>query len=86
VALGGEVVDLVGPDELQGLDQRRRVDEVAVVQVELIAHLVDAPGVERAGAPHEAVDLVSLGEQELGEVAAVLAGDAGDECFFHRSL
>ena len=33
---------------------------------------VDAP-------PDEAVDLVALAQQEFGEVAAVLAGDAGDD-------
>ena len=30
-------------------------------------------------AAHHADDLVALVEQELGEVGAVLAGDAGDE-------
>jgi hypothetical protein len=27
--------------------------------------------------------LVALGEQQLRQVGTVLAGDAGDECFFH---
>jgi len=43
--------------------------------------MVDAVGVEERGAALDAVDLVALLEQELGEVRAVLAGDAGDECF-----
>ena len=30
-------------------------------------------------APDDAVHLVSLGEQQLGQVGAVLAGDAGDQ-------
>jgi hypothetical protein len=29
------------------------------------------------------VHLVALVQQQFGEVRAVLAGDAGDECFFH---
>jgi hypothetical protein len=29
------------------------------------------------------VDLIALREQIFGQVGAVLAGDAGDECFFH---
>ena len=44
--------------------------------------VVDALGVERRGAALDAVDLVALGEQELGEVGPVLAV-AGDEGFFH---
>jgi glutaminyl-peptide cyclotransferase len=46
--------------------------------------VVDAVGVEGAGAADDAVDLVALGQQELGEVGAVLAGDAGDECAFQE--
>jgi len=79
VALGREVVDLVGLDRLQRPRQAVLVDEVAVVQRELVADVVDAPGVERAGAADEAVDLVSLLEEQLREVAAVLAGDSGDQ-------
>jgi hypothetical protein len=29
--------------------------------------------------------LVAFGEQQLRQVGTVLAGDAGDECFFHVS-
>jgi hypothetical protein len=30
------------------------------------------------------VDLVAFVQKEVGEVGSVLAGDASDECFFHR--
>ncbi len=86
VALGAEVVDLVGPDPVQVADQRRAVRQVGVVQIELgaapvgvVVEVVDAPGRERARAADQAVDVVALVEQQLGEVGAVLAGDAGDE-------
>jgi hypothetical protein len=46
--------------------------------------VVDARGVEEGAAAFDAVDLVSLGEQELGEVGAVLSGDSGDEGFLQR--
>jgi hypothetical protein len=39
--------------------------------------MVDAAGVEGGGAALEAVDVVAAGEEELGEVGAILAGDAG---------
>jgi len=39
-------------------------------------------GVESAGSPDQAMDLVSLGEQEFGQVGPVLAGDTGNQCAF----
>ena len=60
-------------------------DEAAVRLVRVLVEVVDALGVEGRGAALDAVDLVALGEQELGEVGAVLAGDAGDQSLFHLS-
>ena len=56
------------------------------VQVRMVAmpELLDAPEVDRARAAERAVDAVALVEQQLGEVGAVLAGDAGDDCSFHE--
>ena len=34
----------------------------------------------------DADDPIALGEQELGEVRAVLAGDAGDQRGWHASI
>jgi hypothetical protein len=36
-------------------------------------------GVEQRGAALDAVHLVALFQQELGQIGAVLAGDAGDQ-------
>ena len=41
------------------------------------------PGVEARRAADDAVDLVALLEQQLGQVRAVLAGDAGDQRALH---
>ena len=92
VALRREVVDLVGLDLLDDAHQAARVGHVAVVQdeaaiglVRILVEVVDPVGVEQRGAALDAVHLVAFAEQELGEVGAVLAGDAGDECYaFHR--
>ena len=46
----------------------------------LVLNVGDALEVQRARAPHHADDRVALREQELGQVRAVLAGDAGDQC------
>ena len=83
MGLRAEVVDLVGVDLAHQGDQPGAVGEVAVVEVEprvlvvrVAVEVVDPAGVEQRGAPDQAVDLVALAEQELGEVGPVLAGDA----------
>src|SRR5262249_45521771 len=75
----GEVVELARPHRVDDLDERQLIEEVGRVQVNAIEHLLDAPVIRRAGAADDRVDLVALVEQELREVRAVLAGDAGDE-------
>ncbi len=87
VGLRGQVVDLVGLGLLDDADEVGRVGQVAVVHeeaharlVRVVVEVVDAVGVEQAGAALDAVHDVALVEQELGQVGAVLPGDAGDEC------
>jgi hypothetical protein len=54
--------------------------------VRILVEVVDAVGVEQRAAALDAVHLVALVEQELGEVGAVLAGDAGDEMRWPMAL
>ncbi len=89
VALGGEVVDLVGLHLLHDADQVGGVGQVAIVQeqpgtalVRVLVEMVDPGGVERGGAPLDPVHLVALGQQQLGQIGPVLAGDAGDQRHF----
>jgi hypothetical protein len=91
VALRAEVVDLVGLDFAQDRVERRGVVEVAEVEeeaaagvVRVLVDVVEPRGVEGRGTADEAVDLVALGEEELGEVRAILSCDAGDERFLFR--
>ena len=91
VALRREVVDLVGLHLLHDVDQAGGIGHVAVVQheptlvlVRILVEVIDAVGVEQRGAALDAVHLVSLVEQELGEIGAVLAGDAGDQSSFQK--
>jgi hypothetical protein len=46
--------------------------------VRVVVEVLDALGVEGAGAADEAVHFVIFREQQLGQVRAVLAGDAGN--------
>ena len=91
--LGGEVVDLVGLHEFHKAQERGAVGHIGEMQahfgfgVGVGVEVVDAICVKGAGAADEAVDFVAFGEQEFGEVGAVLAGDAGDEGdLLHRVL
>ena len=80
---GGEVVDLVGLHLLDGADERRLVEQVAELDLDVGQRRLDDEALGVVLAADEAVDLVALGEQVLGEVEAVLAGDAGDERCWH---
>ena len=53
------------------------------VDVGIGIKMIDARSVERAGAANDPVDFVALLQQQIGQITTVLAGDAGDECFFH---
>jgi hypothetical protein len=93
VALRAEVVHLVGLDLLHHVDEARRIGEIAVVEheaavagVRILVEVVDPVGVDERRPALDAVDDVSLVEQELGEVGAVLAGDAGDESDFGHGV
>src|SRR3712207_3129503 len=45
----------------------------------VVIDVIDAVRVEQARPAHDAVHLVALGEQKLGQIRAVLPGDAGDQ-------
>ena len=49
--------------------------------------MVNAGRVESARPADNAVDLVTFGDEQVGQVRAVLAGDTGDKCFsFHFGI
>jgi hypothetical protein len=74
VALSAQVVDLAGGDGPDEVDQRHRIGQVAIVELKARARLVwilvdviEPAGVERRGPPDDAVDLVALTQQQLGQ-------------------
>ena len=89
VALGGQVIDLVGLYLLDDAHQRRRVGHIAVMQgkqafVLHVAHpfveieVLYATWVTRRRAADDAVHLVAFFQKKLGKEGAILARDAGD--------
>ena len=93
VALGAEIVDLVGLHLGDDPDQVGAVAEIAVMEVEprlrnmrILVEMVDPLGVERGSAAFDTMNLIALRQQEFGEVRTVLSGYPGDQCtfcFFH---
>ncbi len=77
---GGQVVDLVRLAVAEHVGERALVQQVAGVERDGVAAVLQPlEGLGRGAADH-AVHLVALLQQELGQVAAVLAGHARDEC------
>ena len=92
VRLGPQIVDFVRLQLIEQLHHLHRVGQVAVVQEEphpidmrILVKVVDPAGVEGGGPADDAVDLIALGEQELRQIGAVLARDAGNERFLHKN-
>ena len=98
LALGGQVVDLIGLHRHHQPVQAARVGHVAVVEGEAgalevrrmrVLQVVDPAAVHAGRAAHHTVHFVTLLQQQLGEVRPVLAGDAGDQralCHGHSVL
>src|SRR5208282_6915661 len=84
-AHGGQVVDFLGPSFTEDFDQGELVEQIGLVEVDSTRQVSDALEILGAGAADNAVHLVTLLQQPIRQVAAVLAGDAGNECSFHAS-
>ena len=80
--LRGQVVDLVGLQVAEQLRQRELIEQVALVQQDLALEVSDALELFFGRAAHHPVHLVTLREEEVGQVAAVLSSDPGDERAF----
>ena len=81
-ALRRQIVDLGRPVLAQNADQRDLVHQVAGDKRQIVLNMVDALEIDRRRAADHADHVVALLEQKLGQIAAVLAGDAGDQCRF----
>ncbi len=93
VGLCPQVVHLVGlriPDDAYKVGGVRKVsemkDEPRILRVGILADVLYPLGVEHRGPAPDAVDLVTLRQEEFGKVRAVLASDACDEGLFHKNF
>jgi hypothetical protein len=93
MTLSAEVVDLIRLGVLHDADQVAGVAQVAIVELEVgvgdvwvLVDVVYALGIEGAGVTFNSVNDVALSQQKLGQVASVLACDAGNERGFWMRL
>ena len=88
MALGGQIVDLIRAHGADNREDAHRIAQIAVVQVEVgvTLQMGDALTVINGGAADNAVDIVALLKQKLCQIAAVLTGNTGDQCFFHNAV
>jgi hypothetical protein len=63
---------------------KEEADILTVVRVTI--KMIDAPGIERAGAPDYAVNLIILGEKQFCKIGSILAGNSCDQCFLHKVI
>src|SRR5260370_31375261 len=93
MALCGEVVNFLGLNPPNEPGQRAGVAQVAIVQehprlarMRVVINGVEPACIEGAGPANDAMHLVTFGEEQLGQITAVLAGDARNQCFLaHKS-
>lgn len=90
MALCRQVIDLVGLHLLDHPDEVSSISEVAVVKhkpliwfMRVLIEVIDTIRVERGRPSFDAMDLVSLFEQELGQICPILASDPSDQRSFH---
>ena len=93
MGLSGQIVDLVRLDFLHDVDQGGGVGHVAVVQdetargeVRVLVDTVDSGGIEERSPALDAMDLVSLGQQEFGEIRTVLPRDSRNQRLLQCSI
>ena len=92
MALRGEIVDFIRLDLLNQPDQIGGIGEIAVVQKEMdvlrmkiAVQVLDPSAVERRRAPPQAVNDVTLLQEKLGEIRAVLPSHTRDKRNFRHN-
>ena len=85
MTLGPQVINLIGLQVVDQLDQIDGVRQVAIVQKQMRigVNMLDARCVECTRAANDAVYFVTFFEKQIRQITSVLSGDAGDEGFFH---
>lgn len=89
MALGSQVIDLIGLDALYYPDQAGAVGEITIVQLEvaivyvrILVEVIDSICVKQRRTTLQAMHLITLAQQKFCQVGAVLSGNACDQGYF----
>ncbi|OIR10288.1 hypothetical protein GALL_76000 [mine drainage metagenome] len=89
MALCSQVIYFVRLHFLDDVRQAGRIGHIAVMQEERLAlfmhvmeQVIDASGIEQGAAALDTMHLITLVQQQFGEVGSVLSGDASNQCDF----
>ncbi len=84
-ALGRQMVTLVGPHLGKNLIDARETLQRSGVQLNSVQETGEphqpVGGILQRNAPHQAVNFITLGEQQFGKVGTILPRDPGDQGF-----
>src|SRR5215475_16084074 len=87
MALGREIVNLVGLVLLDQADHVGGICQVAIVHeksrlvlMRINVEIIYAPGIERGRSTFDAMHYVPFSQQEAGQMGAVLSRNARDQC------
>src|SRR3989344_1984765 len=88
MALGGEIVNLIGLHLLHDVDQTTGIGHVTVMQHKLatlymrvLIQMIDTIRVEEGGPAFYAVDFIAFLQQKFSQVGPILTSDTRDQCF-----
>jgi hypothetical protein len=91
MALGGQVIDFVRLDIVDQMANLPGVAQVAKMEkktgsvfMRVHIEMVNAPGIEGAGPAYQTMHFITLGQEKLGQIAAVLASYACNQGFLYR--
>ena len=91
MALGSEIVDLVGVHLLNETDEICRIGQISIVHEEanvalmrIMIEMIHTACIERGRPPLHAMHNVTFVKQQSAKVAAVLARNSRDECALAR--
>ena len=83
MALGRQIVDFIRLHLPDDPDQGAAVGKVTVVEGDFFQQVSNPGGVGNGCPADNSVDRVALFQKKLGKIAAILAGDAGNQRCFH---
>ena len=93
MALGCQVVYFVGLDLLNDTHEVCRIRKISVMENEtkiflmgILVQMIDSLGVEKRRASFDAVHFISLCQQQLRQIGAVLSGNPGYQGFLGQSI